>query len=225
MNFTKIVSFGDSWTAGHEIDPKLKSDPEIHVMHEKNKLYRESRTYTYYLSKLLGIPYENYGFTGFSNDGIVRTCIDYIIKDKTNRALILVGWSSPERKDFYLDNYGWITLRPDWDNSFRHNKFNPKMTEDLVNFHKLYSSYFWNEEEYASRFKQQNILLDTYLNSTNNKILFFDTFYSSIKYQNLMKKSFSSILSKNMIMDDNMHPNSIGHETWANYLYKKLKDE
>lgn len=225
MNFTKILSFGDSWTAGHEIDPKLVSNPDMHMMHIENKNYRESRTYTHYLSKLLNIPYENYGFTGYSNDSIVRSCVNYIETNKVKNTLILIGWSSPERKDFYLDDYGWITLRPDWDNSFRHNTFSEYMSKDLLNFHKLYSTYFWNDSEYNSRHMLQNTLLSSYLANTDNKAVFFNTFYTGNKYKNLMEKSFSSILTKDMMQEDNMHPNSKGHEIWANYLYKFLKNE
>ena len=225
MNFTKILAFGDSWTAGHEIDPILLGVDGMHIMHEDNKEYRESRTYPYYISKELNVPFENLGFTGYSNDGITRTCIEYMESNKVENSLILIGWSSPERKDFFLKDNSWVTMRPDWDNTFRHFSFNKMVSKDLLYFHKLYSIYFWNDEEITQRFKDTNLLLNAYLSTSNNTVIFFNTFYRNIKLANIIEKSFISCIDSNDLLSDNQHPNSNGHKKWADYLLKFINNE
>lgn len=232
MNKKKILLFyGDSWTAGNEIDPNLRNIPYMHIMHENNSDYRENRAFPRMVSDTLKIPYKNYGFTGFSNDGIVRTLtttiFTYLKEYKPEEIGACIGWSSPIRKDFYLagDNPKWITMRPEWDNTFRHSNYKDPLRKDLTEFHKLYSLYFWNDKECSQRYYEQNLLVENLLLNKNIDFITFDAFTDNTSYTSKYKLdiSFKRYIDAKGIDRDTLyydfdHPSKVGHKIWAEYL-------
>ena len=102
-----ILCDGDSWTAGDIINPELKLINENHanVNDPLNDSYRLPKVWPHKLGKLLNIDTLNIAHAGSSNDAIVRRTmrkvkellLDYEAKD----LFVIIGWSSPERKDFY----------------------------------------------------------------------------------------------------------------------------
>jgi hypothetical protein len=184
MTNTKLILCdGDSWTSGDMINPELKvtwvNDPT-------NDSYRLPKVWPHMLGKLLNTEVLNISQAGSSNDGIVRRTLDnvnhYLEQGNNPEELfVIIGWSSPERKDFYYRNprdmyhCHWETLYPNQlEQSFEHDK-------DLKSFYEKYIINFWNPEEYISRYIQQILFLHYFLSSNNIKHKFFNAFYEELE--------------------------------------------
>lgn len=171
-----IVADGCSWTAGDIVDPILFPGQPWHVNHPDNAQYRYPRVWPDKLGKLLNLETINQSIAGSSNDGILRRILSNIpnilSKYEPQEVVVIIGWTSPERKDFfYSDNKKrmWKTFYPkelfDNDESYR--------------FHKEYILNYWNEEEYMSRYLITLISVHSYLKLLNIDHYFFDAFYES----------------------------------------------
>ena len=138
---------GDSWTSGDIIDPELFGEDFSHVNHPDNDQYRLPRVWPHKLGKLLGIEIDNESVAGSSNDAIVRRVVPNVLrllkKYKSEEIFVIVGWSSPERKDFYYKGEWdcWETLYPAQIEQNLPNR-------DIEKFYKLYLKYYWNPQEY-----------------------------------------------------------------------------
>ena len=109
-----ILCEGDSWTSGDIINPELDV---TWVNHPTNDEYRLPKVWPHKLGEMLGIEVLNTSNAGCSNDSIVRRVVentfDLLEKYKGEEIFVIVGWSSPERKDFYYDYDGkkyWETF-------------------------------------------------------------------------------------------------------------------
>jgi hypothetical protein len=183
LNFNTLYTNGDSWTAGDIVDPEIFGDHLEHSMHPDNEAYRLPRVWPHKLGKKLGVEVVNKSHAGSSNDRIVRSTINDIYELlKTTRAediYAIIGWSSPERKDFYMNNNDggpgtWDCIYPaemlhwtDKDNSTRDE------------FYKAYVSIYWNPEEYITRHILNNITLHSFFESKGIKHTFFNAFYEA----------------------------------------------
>ena len=191
-----LICDGDSWTAGDLIDPELFGGNLRHVNHPDNDQYRLPRVWPHKLGKLLDVEVSNISVAGSSNDAIVRRLIPNVMKllghYNSDDLFVIVGWSSPERKDFFYkgewDGHylaSWETLYPAQLEQHLPNK-------DVEKFYKLYLKYFWNNEEYMSRYINQNLYLHYFLERNNIDHLFFNTFYecSALNFDNDIYKKF-----------------------------------
>jgi hypothetical protein len=183
LNFNTLYTNGDSWTAGDIVDPEIFGDQLQHSMHPDNEEYRLPRVWPHKLGKHLGVEVVNKSHAGASNDRIVRSTINDIYELlKTTRAedlYVIIGWSSPERKDFFLGNADasggtWDCIYPaemlhwkDENNSMRNE------------FYKAYVTLYWNPEEYITRHCLNNITLHSFLESKGIKHTFFNAFYEA----------------------------------------------
>jgi hypothetical protein len=177
----KLVVAGDSWTYGSEIrDPKLAVS--INDWDEPNDSYRLPRIWPTKLGNHLGVDdVVNLSYPAASNDRIVRNLTgwltqEYLSKGKdTSELFVVVGFTSPERKDFYYrditnkDTHFWYTLWPMWKHKYPQTELNE--------FAELYAAYMWNPEEYTHRYLQQVFYLQTLFNQYGIKHLFFQAFY------------------------------------------------
>ena len=197
---------GDSWTSGDIIDPKLFGEDFSHVNHPDNDQYRLPRVWPHKLGKLLGIEIENRSVAGSSNDAIVRRVIPNVLrllkKYKSEEIFVIVGWSSPERKDFYYKGEWdcWETLYPA---QIEQNL--PNM--DVEKFYKLYLKYYWHPQEYMNRFINQNLYVHYFLERNNIKHLFFNAFYECSSndtdtYEKFVTKAVSGMREKSDLVDD-----------------------
>ena len=166
MSYKLILCDGDSWTAGDIINPELKLINENHanVNDPLNDSYRLPKVWPHKLGKLLNIDTLNIAHAGSSNDAIVRRTMrkvkDLLLDYKPEDLFVIIGWSSPERKDFYYDGK-WETLYPA--------QLKKRNNEVLDNLWKVYTEHFWNKEEYISRFMNQNLYLHYFLKQHNIK--------------------------------------------------------
>ena len=246
-----ILCEGDSWTAGDIIDPKIFGDRLDKVNDPRNRPYRLPKVWPHKLGNLLGVETDNNSVSGSSNDGIVRRLLkkvpELLNTYEPKDLFVIIGWSSPERKDFYYDYDGkkyWETFHPFAITDPQQLSQKP---EDQQEFYKSYIKYYWNEGEYFSRYMHNNLYLHYFLKSNNIDHLFFDAFYQTesghyhteqmrkdgIKTENkfieITKDFYKDISFKNFILEDkhfskdNSHPNEMGHQLWAEELYKDLQ--
>lgn len=206
MDDVKVIyADGDSWTAGDIVDPEIFGDRLDHVMHPDNNDYRLPKVWPHKLGKIAGKKVVNNSYAGSSNDAIVRRVVDQVPNllnvYKPEEILVVVGWSSPERKDFfysYENERSWETLYPaelqHWDHP----------DEERKEFYKIYVNKFWNKEEYISRFIHHVIYLDSYLSKLGVKYVFFNAFYedkATIYDKNSGHKLLSSPSLNEFIME------------------------
>ena len=194
---------------------------------------------------------------GSSNDGIVRrvyrNVLNLLKENKPEDLFVIIGWTSPERKDFYYNwrHTSWETLYPAQFKQDFH--FHDKVAEkELQVFYKTYLKYFWNQEEYLERYIQQNLSLHHFLLNKGIKHLFFDAFYESktggmwenkdlldhlsdsdtfqSEFIKLREKVFVPISMKQYLLDsgqksmwDEYHPSEQGHKYWSKNINKILK--
>jgi len=170
-----LLTEGDSWTAGDIIDPRIKEDLAGNVNAKINDNYRLPKVWPHKLATKLGVKSMNTAVAGSSNDGIVRRVIDNVLNLLKNyepqEIKVVIGLTSPERKDFYhkKDNdYGWDVLYP-LDSS--------ELSEERSLFKKVYSSIYWNKEEYISRYLQSVFLIHQFLKYKGIDHTFFNAFY------------------------------------------------
>jgi len=185
MNKIKILlTEGDSWTAGDIIDPKLEKQGITNIDHRDNDAYRLPKVWPHKLSKLINVKSHNTAHAGSSNDGIEKRVIGNVgnlLKEyKPEDIFVIVGWSSPERKDFYYnDDTNNETGR--WETLYPAQLTDPDIEKGFDEFAKSYATYFWNKSEYIMRYMVQNINIHTYLLANNIKHVFFDAFYETLE--------------------------------------------
>ena len=192
-----LICDGDSWTAGDLIDPELFGGNLRHVNHPDNDQYRLPRVWPHKLGKLLNVKVSNISVAGSSNDSIIRRIIPNVMKSlnpqwplkgyKPEEIFVMVGWSSPERKDFYYKGEwdSWETLYPAQLDQNLPNK-------DVEKFYKLYLKYYWNKEEYMNRYVNQVLYLHYFLERNGIDHLFFNAFYecSALDFDDDIYKKF-----------------------------------
>ena len=218
-----ILCGGDSWTSGDIIDPELQSIGVTYVNHSDNDEYRLPKVWPHKLGKLLNVDVKNCAAAGCSNDTIVRDVMEHtlnLLKNYKNEDIfVIVGWTSPERKDFYYEYENesfWETMRPDM---FLDKEQHGRINKKLRNFYESYFLYFWNEKEYISRYVNQNIYLFSFLSHHKINHLFFDAFYTKKNKNNVLGLHHSYEVQDDIQLDE--------HNT-AKYFYdlrqKKFKN-
>ena len=174
-----IYCDGCSWTGGHDIDPKLEKEGLTDVNHSDNDSHRLPKLWPYKLGQLINAEIINNGVAGSSNDGIVRRTLrevkNLLSEHRAKDIYVVIGWTSPERKDFFYRNdnkAAWDTLYPN-----QSEYYHPD--EDVQKFWEIYVQKYWNEEEYLERYLQQVMFLHLFLKDLGVKHLFFDAFYET----------------------------------------------
>ncbi len=184
-----LLCEGCSWTAGslgddnNVINPELADVLDNNLMHWRNDDYRLPRLWPHKLGKLLNVNVKNVAVPGSSNDTIVRRTINNVLsllkQYNGDEIFVIIGWTSPERKDFYHKDMvfpadaNWFTLRPAEIKNYLKNKDN----KHLHSFFTNYGKYFWNREEYMSRYINHNLYLHYFLESYGIGHLFYSAFY------------------------------------------------
>lgn len=279
LNFNLLYANGDSWTAGDIVDPELFGNQLQHSMHPDNAQYRYPRVWPHKLGKMLNVETINNSHSGASNDRIVRTTINDITKlvklYNPHDMFVLIGWSSPERKDFFYRKpeagHGvWDCLYPA---ELKHWKDEADPIRN--NFYKNYVLGYWHEEEYITRHIMNVLFVHNFLKNLGIKHLFFDCFYEkkeavldnnrhqlydqpilktyiekfasttplkALEFYELentiehyleiyekvyIKETFVEYLKALRIKEPkhnylDFHPTELGHEKWAEYLYKNV---
>lgn len=133
--FKKILAFGDSHVAGcelsniHSLDEYLKGNITLEQADASGKSF----AFPQLLANSLNIPCENYALTGGSNERSLRKLAETVEEN----CLILFGYTSPDRKEFYYpdeglylgrDNDGFIQAGMQWTGSINKQVSNTRMS-------------------------------------------------------------------------------------------------
>ncbi len=171
------MTIGDSWTFGSELrDPLLHS--AAMDWDRSNDQYRTSRIWPTVLANITGADVVNLARPGVSNDTIIRTLKNWLVAEyistgkSTDELRVIVGFTSPERKDFYYQegvSGEWVTMWPMWSMDYKKSALN--------DFYKLYVNYFWNPAEYINRYVNQVIDMENFCKVNGINHLFFQAFY------------------------------------------------
>lgn len=178
-----LLCDGDSWTSGIEINPDIPESAQF-PSHPANYEYRIQRVWPKYFSDYVKFDkVYNLSVPGSSNDGIFRRVLfnipTLLRKYDPSQILVIIGWSSPERKDFFYKPIDQPSGY--WETIYPAEFFKNEKPGEFNDFLQLYVSNFWNEEEYVTRHVTQVISLHHYLKSNNIDHIFFDAFYESEK--------------------------------------------
>ena len=117
--YKKLIVVGDSWTHGSEIrDPALPES--IKDWDSANDHYRIPRIWPTKLGNILGVDEViNLSYPAASNDRSVRNLVGWLTehylkpKKSTEDIFVIIGLTSPERKDFYYKgskSKWWFTM-------------------------------------------------------------------------------------------------------------------
>lgn len=253
-NITQLVVSGDSWTYGSEIrDPKLPDS--VHDWDPPNDAYRLPRIWPTKVGNMLGTnDVVNLSYPAASNDQIIRNTVGWLTenylhpKKSTDGLFVIVGLTSPERKDFYYKDAGtgfWFTMWPMWEHKYPQRPINE--------FAKLYANYFYNHEESTHRYLNQIFYLQNLFKQYGIRYLMFQAFYQTadLHIRQWKDKPYArdyrgqpDLLIWNMIDDvrfmhkeddvqsfhnyitakdpersiQGMHPSELGHTWWAEHV-------
>jgi hypothetical protein len=187
---TILIVNGDSWTYGCEIvDPVLlEKHPNINHLTEidhfpENDSYRLPRIWPTLLGKLLDTDVINLSEPGDDNSSILSRTQEYVLHllnqgINPKQIFIVVGWTSPERRNFWYkssDNMHSfkVKLNPhDTNNSHQPNSHQP--IRELL---KTYALNFWNPEEYIGRYVTTIMNFQNFCLSLGISFLNFNSFY------------------------------------------------
>jgi hypothetical protein len=215
----KLVLLGDSWAWGTELlDPQvlpngdvMRANSETFDYHHApvHIKYREEHRYARLFADHIGADsIVDLSKGGASNDTIVRLLLRWLAEEgymqgrSSDDLFVTIGWTSPERKDFFYnkniggsDDRGWFTLFP----NFRHDYG----SEDLSKFYDLYVTNLWNAGEYMHRYITQVWQVSTILKSLNIKFLMHQAFYQQqMHIRNWTDSIFKSNVNKKILSSD-----------------------
>ena len=190
-----LIANGDSWTYGSELyDPKVlasldrtSSDYGKHVIeldfNPINHPYRIAHSYPYLLGQQLGYTTVNLAMTADNNNFIAERTIDYILKNDLSgpNVFVVVGWSAPERNDFYMDT-GSDVVRHRIFNMNHYDMFNDSNWKSHLGFKEYLLLHFEHlivSDEYWTRYAKNVSLLEMFLKTREIPYLMFNAFYPS----------------------------------------------
>jgi hypothetical protein len=245
----RLIGCGDSWCWGAElVDPVEEPVPIMKLpgggfekqLKPINIEYRLKHRYlNLFADKVGATDIVDLSKPSRSNDAIVRTLIEFLVNEgyttgrDTSDLFITIGWSSPERREFYYkERWGadnWMEFGP-WSMDQKHGN------EDVDKFMRLYFDNFWNEGEFLHRWIQQVWQTELMLKSLNIKYVMHQAFYhhhtqminqwDDKKY----KEKFTTITKADKLLWDSidvvrfMHKDHPEIGTMHHYMLSQAKD-
>jgi hypothetical protein len=199
----RLIGCGDSWCWGAElVDPNEEPVPIMKLpgggferqLKPINIAYRLKHRYLNLFADRIGVTeIVDLSKPSRSNDAIVRTLIEFLVNEgyttgrDTSDLFITIGWSSPERREFYYKKQwgsdNWMEFGP-WSMDQDHGD------KDIDKFMRLYFDNFWNEGEFLHRWIQQVWQTELMLKSLNIKYVMHQAFYHH--HVGLTSRSLSS---------------------------------
>jgi hypothetical protein len=230
MQNKKIISFGDSFVFGSEL--------------ENN--HDGCRSWIGQVANNLNVNYVTQAVPGCGNDHIAKQVYSWFSKNSAADSLAIINWTWMSRWDFYIvEHETWITLGPTCVPDKLKHLVEKTEAEDMIEFyqHRANSSMLWNKFRnlqtiYAvqSYLKHQNIAnIQTYMDDH-----LFDTEWHAPDYvqqlQNLVRPEMQSFEGENFVdwsrsrgfaITDALHPLEDAHraasrlwqDTYNKYLH------
>lgn len=185
----KLLACGDSWVWGDElVDPIEEPIPIMRIpgggfdRHLKpvNYAYRMKHRYVNQFAEKIGAEVVDLSECSASNNAIIRRLMEYLSEEDylygrdTSELFVSIGWTSPERTEFYYkkkwgrDN--WLDFGP-WTLGRSHND------EDVDQFFRIYVENFYHPGEYLHRWILQIFQTERILKSLNINYIMHQAFY------------------------------------------------
>ena len=183
----KLIGCGDSWCWGAElVDPKVEPVPIMTLpdggfdrqFKPENIAYRLKYRYVNQLANKINAEVIDLSQPAYSNDAIFRRLIEYLVTEgytsgkDTSDILVSIGWTSPERREFFNPSTDekWLTFGP-WINDVRHKNKN------VNKFFKLYYQHFSDISYSMNRYITHIWLAEQLLKKYNIKYIMHQAFY------------------------------------------------
>ena len=205
---------------------------------------REIQRWSYHLSKKLNMEDINISSEGGSNDGILRTTIEWLKenKDKFSDVLVVIGWTQMTRTEFFNDVIG------KWENQNFVSFGDSETDKTTEKFYEKQSKHMLRHTELSPNHEWWKVYLKYYFsmeqryNSFFNSVLYSQSIFKSFGIDYIYFASFGKrlqkilshdlidekhILQDNMVLidlaDDAGHPGIKSHKKWADYLYEEIR--
>lgn len=244
-----LYTNGCSWTYGNGLheDIVFKNDTNIRTYDEF--------TWPCVLAKKMNIDVINDGRGAGSNDRIVRKTTEFLKsypKDKIENLLVIIGWTTIERNEIYIDHpgfYDWFNYNAaqHFSDQFSPNTASREKQFTITRINKVQKEFVtWVHSNYADveKYFQHIYLMKNLLENMKVKYMFFNALpwtwvplgeisnqLSNINYTDYpyfvgaaaQETMMSFCKTNNYPISTCMHPMVEGHKQWADHLYKSLQ--
>jgi len=234
MKFKKIVGFGDSWMWGDELlDPALVDHEYAHPILMENIPYRESHCFLGLLGKHYGVPVENFGIPGGSQQSAIWTYLWWLEHEQLDPAecLIIVGHTDASRYTFYNPNHKSYGNDPEW-NRFVHSAWvhngSGNISKEWVDMVKMHTVLTSCKQSATLTYQQSVLFFEGQHNTLSKNVLQFCSLNppTVMNASNLIwpDRSISLFVNNDRsLLAPNRHPNELGHETIKNHLIPEIE--
>jgi len=205
----RLITFGDSWTAGHgiETDVKYKEEPFPHMFIQK---LRDMNSWPRWTAQKLNSEYVNLGVCGYGNEYILKDLKEIIEGGFVNKDdIIIIMFSYPYRyktKNKYNVVEIYLMME-DLLKDYKHfyfNSFYPSFKEEDVDVDKL-PNYFINPKGcVADILKKYEIDDDISVWEYGSRSVWND------------EKNY---------WEGDYHPNGLGYRIIGDYIYEEIKKQ
>ena len=204
MKASRLITFGDSWTAGHGVETEKEYKENATPPKFIEKL-REQNSFPKWLGNLLNISYINLGVCGFGNEYIYKE-VENNLKFINKNDIIVIVFSYPHR---YKE----------------HNKYTP-----IELFRKFESLLFGYTKFYFNGFYP--FIENDDFNFPKHYINPKGTLSYQLQVEEMINKKDVWEYGSKLVWDDtenyyqgDYHPNLEGYKLIAEYIYKEIKDK
>jgi hypothetical protein len=233
MKFKKIVGFGDSWIWGDElIAPDVRQRPDAHPVMIENTAYREGKCFLGLLGQHYGIPVENFGIPGGSQQSSIWTYLWWLDHEQLDprECLILVGHTASDRMTFYDPKHTSYENDPPW-NPYMHSSWvhGGAVSErpDWVNMVKLHTVLTDCSKSRALTRRQTVAFFEGQYYKLGGNVLQFNTIVpdtvitaEGLIWENSSLDNF--VKNRPELLAPKRHPNEHGHEFIRDLLITEI---
>jgi len=234
MKYKKIVGFGDSWMWGDElVDPDLLGRKDCHPILHENTPYREANCFLGLIGQHYGLPVENFGIPGGSQQSTMWNYLWWSMHEKLvlSDCIILVAHTEPNRISFYNPTHVSYANDPQW-NKYIHSAWvhsgNSGASEDWIQMVKLNMILTDSPALRELTYRQSVMFFEGQNYKLGNNILQFNTAPPVIKIESTGLvwadrglKDF--IKHQSDLLAPGGHPNEAGHAVIRNHLIPEIE--
>lgn len=131
----KIVSFGDSFVYGSELEDNVDGH----------------RAWPGRIAADLGCDYETRAIPGCGNDAIARQVVEYFATNHSHNTLAVINWTWALRWDFYVvSTESWVTLGPTCVPSKLHQHMNQADSRAVLDVYEKFTGHSSTWEKWRS---------------------------------------------------------------------------
>ena len=204
----RLITFGDSWTAGHgiETDVKYKEEPFPHMFIQK---LRMMNSWPRYVADKLKCEFVNMGVCGYGNEYIFKDLKETIENEfisKDDVVIIMLSYPYRYKKNPYdLVKFFW------------------EMEKTLTNYKHLYFNSFF------PTFKEEDFdtvnLPETFINP-NGCVSDVLKQYEIDNDVSIWEYGSRSVWNdEKNFWEGDYHPNSLGYKIIGDYIYEQIKNK